>query len=906
MDEKTRDPKKHAWSRPALLLMTAVALGLLLVASTCLAGMSWDPDGVRVNDSGFSQYNTKVVPDDSGGAIVFWMEYRTSGMALFVQRIDAGGNRLWGSNGKSLGTFGYLYGSDIAPDGSGGAILVWSNYIDSEFRHMAYVQRLDGNGAPVWPSGGVPVCTADGSKIMPKLAPDGAGGAVVSWVDTRVPSWDYNIYAQRFDSSGNNLWNPLGVAVCTEANQQDSPMIAPGGDGGGIIGWLDDRSGSRSDLYAQKVDSAGATVWTPDGENICNSTGNKEEHSLISDGSGGAIIAWEDSRSDFWNVYSQRVDAGGVARWKNNGVRVCDAQGNQSNPVLVDDSSGGAFLAWNDQRSGTQGVYAQHLKASGTPVQGWSSAGNLVSSFEGSTYGPGITTDGAGGALISYGTGGIIYSADRDAANGISGAALVQNLLADGSVAPGWSDEGDPVTVTPTGQNNPVIVSDGAGGAIMVWDSSSIGQSGLYAQRVNNTASAWYLAEGSNAWGYDTYLTVENPNPQDVTATVTLMTPEGQVAPQDIALPAASQTTISPDDILGFETDFSTKVECPQNLPIAVDRTMYWTGPGAASPEAHSSVGVNNPARTWYLPEGSSSWGFECWLLIQNTNASDATCTVTYMIENESPQVVEKTVPARSRRSFNMADDIGAKDASIMVVSDLPVVPERSMYRDNRREGHESIGTTQTSTNYYLAEGTTAWGFTTYVLVQNPNPEPALVTMNFNTPGGRVSMDPFSMTSYSRKTIKLNDVLPNTDVSTQVHSDQPIIAERAMYWGEDSPLGEASHDSIGMPAAHGVFYLPDGQTSEGRETFTLVQNSNDTAVEVKVTYLTPDGANNVTFLDDIPAFGRKTFNMADELPDGRAAVLVECTSAGKKIMVERAMYWNGRGVGTSTIGGYSN
>ena len=93
-------------------------------------------------------------------------------------------------------------------------------------------------------------------------------------------------------------------------------------------------------------------------------------------------------------------------------------------------------------------------------------------------------------------------------------------------------------------------------------------------------------------------------------------------------------------------------------------------------------------------------------------------------------------MPANSRESFNMADDIGDKDASIKVTSDIPVIPERAMYRNNRREGHDSIGTTAPATDYYLAEGTTAWGFTTYVLVQNPNGSAVDVTITYMTPDG--------------------------------------------------------------------------------------------------------------------------------------------------------------------------
>ena len=415
--------------------------------------------------------------------------------------------------------------------------------------------------------------------------------------------------------------------------------------------------------------------------------------------------------------------------------------------------------------------------------------------------------------------------------------------------------------------------------------------------------TSWYLPEGSTAWGYSAYVTVENPNATAVHADITYMTGNGPVAGGTVVMPPNSQATINPADKLGAQ-DFSTKVTCKEGKNIAVDRTMQWTGQGAASPEAHSSVGVNYPARTWFLAEGSSAWGFECWLLIQNPNAAEAHCTVTYMKEGAPPVNVIKTVPANSRKSFNIADDIGSADASIRVVGDIPVIPERAMYRNNRREGHDSIGTTVPATDYYLAEGSSAWGFMTYVLVQNPNSSDTTVDVTYMTASGAKPQARFTLAANSRKTIRVNDVLPNTDFSTRVHGSRPIIAERAMYW--DNGTGEACHDSIGLDQAHTTFYMPDGETSNGRETWTLVQNPNSNSVSVEISYLTPTGTGDKYFTVLIPANSRKTFNMKDKIPNGRAAIRVISKTTGKRIMVERAMYWNNRGAGTDTIGGYSD
>ena len=68
--------------------------------------------------------------------------------------------------------------------------------------------------------------------------------------------------------------------------------------------------------------------------------------------------------------------------------------------------------------------------------------------------------------------------------------------------------------------------------------------------------------------------------------------------------------------------------------------------------------------------------------------------------------------------------------------------------------------------------------------------------------------------------------------------------------------------------------------------------------------MTPNGTGNVTRTETIPAGSRKSFNMAEHSGiSGRAATMVRCTTSGKKVMVERAMYWNSRGTGTDTIGG---
>ena len=97
------------------------------------------------------------------------------------------------------------------------------------------------------------------------------------------------------------------------------------------------------------------------------------------------------------------------------------------------------------------------------------------------------------------------------------------------------------------------------------------------------------------------------------------------------------------------------------------------------------------------------------------------------------------------------------------------------------------------ATNWYLAEGCTAGGFETWVLVQNPNDAPAEVTLTFMTDSGLVPGPTQILEPNSRFSWNVSSYAVSYNVSTQVEAELPVVAERAMYWGDRT----GGHDSIG-------------------------------------------------------------------------------------------------------------
>jgi len=128
-------------------------------------------------------------------------------------------------------------------------------------------------------------------------------------------------------STDPNVNNP----ICTTVNDQTYPLIISDSSGGAIIMWTDKNEGS-SDIYAQRIDANGIVRWTADGVAISTASNDQSYPAIASDGSGGAIITWNEYRSGTnYDIYAQRIDASGMVQWAADGVAVCTAADYQAN-----------------------------------------------------------------------------------------------------------------------------------------------------------------------------------------------------------------------------------------------------------------------------------------------------------------------------------------------------------------------------------------------------------------------------------------------------------------------------------------------------------------------------------------------------------------------------------------------
>lgn len=379
------------------------------------------------------------------------------------------------------------------PDGAGGVFVVWVDLRTNGFD--LYAQRVDGSGTPAWQANGVPVCTAPGLQNLPVLTADGNGGVIIAWEDQRGA--DFDIYAQRFDANGVRQWAANGVQVCGATGEQSSPSIVADAAGGAILAWTDFRSGLAADLYTQRLDASGVAQWTPTGVAVCTAVNDQDATSLVSDGANGAIVVWNDLRSGTnHDVYARRVTAGGTPQWTANGVALCSAPDEQLSPVACSDGAGGAIVAWFDHRGTFFDVYAQRVTSGG--VVPWAANGVVVSTASNDQQNPAILADGTGGAFVAW----------EDARTIGIDDIYAQRLNASGAAL--WLADGVSVCAASGSQQEASLVTDARGGCIVGWMDGRGASFDVFAQRLDGNGATQWVNNGlalCNAPGVQIYPT---------------------------------------------------------------------------------------------------------------------------------------------------------------------------------------------------------------------------------------------------------------------------------------------------------------------------------------------------------------------------------------------------------------
>ncbi len=278
-------------------------------------------------------------------------------------------------------------------------------------------------------------------------------------------------------------WALDGNRVVDPTAQAASAVMVASDSGDVFMAWIDARSGYNTDVRATLWTSRGLphTGWTASGDLVTAVTCSKYDLAGAPDGSGGAFLAWSDNRCvGYRNVYLGHVPRTGLAglAWPTNGVRCGATTQDQNAAAVVADGSGGAFVAWEDARNGELDVFLQHVDVDANVVTGWPAAGLGVLAASGRQEKPVLASDGAGGVYVAW----------LDRRTGSPQVRLLR-LTAGGTVASGWPLTGLVIATATSGLRGVTLHPDESGGAFVAWEVPVGGNTQLLVTRIKPTGA---------------------------------------------------------------------------------------------------------------------------------------------------------------------------------------------------------------------------------------------------------------------------------------------------------------------------------------------------------------------------------------------------------------------------------
>ncbi len=282
------------------------------------------------------------------------------------------------------------------------------------------------------------------------------------WSDTRHGGRD--IYAQKVDASGNTLWTEDGAPIALSEGRQEDPLAVPDGQGGVYIIWKDYRTEpEKGDVYAQHVLSDGSLAWDEDGVPLSNVTGAQDGLNLCVDGLGGAFAIWVDHSETsgvYGQVYATHISFDGEILAPGVGIPVVTNVGGHAPISLEYGGDGFAVMVWGDTRIAEEfDLYMQRMDVTCAPLWSTQSEGGIpLSNILGVDEIAPKVTHVSGDTMV------VVWEDFR--VNSTSGDVYIQYVDGDGNLL--LDPSGVPLCDNLSKQSKPRVKSD-AESAYVVW-----------------------------------------------------------------------------------------------------------------------------------------------------------------------------------------------------------------------------------------------------------------------------------------------------------------------------------------------------------------------------------------------------------------------------------------------------
>ena len=289
-----------------------------------------------------------------------------------------------------------------------------------------------------------------------------------------------------------------------------------------------------------------------------------------------------------------------------------------------------------------------------------------------------------------------------------------------------------------------------------------------------------------------------------------------------------------------------------------------------------------NEQRRWYFAEGSTRAPFTLSFALYNPNPRPTVAHILFLLPSGQQIPFDLRLQANSLEILEPSDIMSDAEFSTIETTELPVYVERSMSFGH--DGHSAAGARQPAREWNLAEGSSVQPFDTWVLLMNPNAVATTARLRFMREDGSSVDRTEQLPAMGRRSVYVNGLFTVAGFATQVVSDQPIVVERAMYFDR----GRGGHDTLATASPGTSWYLAEGSSRTGFDTWLLLQNPGNAPVSANVAFITDTGRviNQPVFV--LPR-ARTSLYVNPLVPDSTFGIHA---TSDLPVVVERAVYFD--------------
>ncbi|MCC7424852.1 MAG: hypothetical protein IT428_31660, partial [Planctomycetaceae bacterium] len=335
---------------------------------------------LRINrwTTGNQQFSA-VAMSAAGDFVAVWEGQDSAGQdgnnrGVFARRFDALGNPFTDEFRVNALTTGFQGSPAVAMDSSGDFVVVWTSQSQDGDGFGVYARRFETAGTPLGDEFLVNVGTT-GNQSSPSISMNASGDFVISWGSAGVGSNGGDIYARRYAANGDPLSGEFRVNALT-ALVDFTSSVAIDSEGDFVVTFTaDSQDLGAEDIYARRYDASGNALGNE--FRVNTSTGGMQLNSRIAtDAVGNFVIAWEtlsDSGGATYEIQARRFGADGSPLGDDFRVNTLTTA-HQNHVDLAMDAAGSFVITWTstDQNQDGSGsaVFARRYGADGAPLSG--------------------------------------------------------------------------------------------------------------------------------------------------------------------------------------------------------------------------------------------------------------------------------------------------------------------------------------------------------------------------------------------------------------------------------------------------------------------------------------------------------------------------------------------------------